>query len=256
MSTDLPTEPLRLTFDSNAFFAGMRNFCISAIDGDFGSALGAALKGLKDTLSTDGSPGYRAQLLLHSALAATVKDVLTKELLHRRMLEVLVPLSVREEAYSKKLLEYLKKVELSIDADFISNPRQHHFTSELRRQLEQWLQLYLRYNHAQAKTLAAAFPYHFTRHLAQEWSGNEALYEPIRQYFDNPFFTALKKQEQMLAYQAKLLGLYARPAFGEEGLSLHEMYMRPEFRVYKGCIKEKIKKEQFYESQHSFRSTL
>lgn len=251
----LKQEPLTFEFNTATFFTVAKDFCINALDGDWGSAANTALTGLKNGMTNDESPAYRAQLLLNNTLVATVRAILSDSSIHRNMVNDIANKKTRTANYSKDLVKRFTDIAVSIDPDFFDAPQTSDFTKAIRVIFKDWLMGYLRFGEHQADALSATLPYQFTRQLAKEWSGNEDFYQSLITWKDNPFFKATKKLQQQAAYQATLLGLYARPAFDVAEIALAEMYMTPHFRIHKRCI-PKEKQSKFYEKGTNDHSTL
>ncbi|MEM9884365.1 MAG: pentapeptide repeat-containing protein, partial [Bacteroidota bacterium] len=248
--SELQPSNLKFQFDSATFFIAAKDFCINALDGDWGSALNTFLTGIKTGFSNDESPEYRACLLLNNTLASTIKSILSDDPNHLKIVNELANEKTRKKNYTKKLLAQFKKIEVSIDPDFFDTPHTHTFTKEIRSIFRNWLIQYLQFSEHQADALSSTLPYRFTHHLSKEWSGNEQFYEALKTWKDNPFFQATKKIQQQNAYKAKLLGNYARSAFDDPRIALSEMYQKPFFRIHKRCIVEE-KEKKFYENDNA-----
>ena len=247
----LNKEPLKIEFDSESFFGTAKKLCVIALDGDWGTALDAALNGF----TNNGSAGDLAKFLINTTLLETVNAVLSGNSMHREIVNKLASEQIRKENYTEDLLKRFIKIEISIDPDFFAAPQTHPFTKKIRAIFRDWLIGYLRFSEHQADALSATLPYQFTRQLAKEWNGKEEFYKTLITWRDNPFFPAYKKLQQQAAYKADLLGLYARSAFDDARIALAEMYEAPYFRVHNRCIPDDGR-NKFYEKKVNENSTL
>jgi len=226
------------TFKSKPFFDKLTGFVVSAADGDWGTATSKVL-GMASVETVE----EKAFELILSALGNACREIFTDDIEHQKMLDAIPNLYTRTETLNADFKAVLKDIELSIDQSFFIAPHKTKFIKELVPIYEQWLRQQLGFTAAQSRTLSALVPLRFQYELAGLWAHRSEHYKEIKDFFSNPFFEGIVQESEKAIYYYNLKNYYSQPVFGSPEMTLADIYVEPNFKVYKKAYdKKQLKK--------------
>lgn len=232
------------TFKSEPFFQRLKGAVVSAADTDFGTATSQIL-GMASVETVE----EKAFELILSALGNACHNILKGDDEHQEMLNAVFSLNTQNQILNADFKATLEDIELSIDKSFFTAPHKTKFIKTLVPIYEQWLYKVIGFTAVQSRTLSTLLPFKFQYELAERWSNKPEYYKEIKDFFDNPFFEGIEQEGKKAAYYYELKKYYTDPVFASPEMTLADIYVKPNFKVYKKAYNEKqlrqFKKEDF-----------
>jgi len=235
MENQNPTQLHLITsnFKTKTFFDRLGKSVVATLDTDFGTALVELLGTVQDE-----SVATKCLELIFNALAKSCRGILKADDERQKMLDAIPNLVERSKGLKKDIADKLVELEIAIDTTFFDAPHKTDFIQAIKPIYQEWLQHQIGFTAAQSKSLAAALPLEFRKELARLWTEKPDYYKEIKTYFDNPFFKSIKEDQLRTSYYTELQSHYSKPVFGSPEMMLADIYIEPNFKVYKRCFPE------------------
>jgi len=227
------------SFKSQAFFSRLGKAVISAADTDFGTAAAQILG-----TANDKTVERKAFDLIVEALGNACRNILIADEEAKKILDAISNLSSRAKSLNTDIAKKLIDLKLSIGHSFFAAPHKSQFIKEIKALYQIWLYEQIALTYAQSESLAALLPIKFLEELAFLWSKNTEEYTEIEEYFKNPFFKAIEENHKKAVYYADLQAHYAHPVFGSPEMTLSDIYIAPDFKVYKDYCPTELSEEK------------
>ncbi len=233
-------------FKSREFFQLLTEGLVNLGNMKFGSLAHSVL-----TMSKHKDAPQKAFYLISTALGEACRKILTEDEAHQGMLDVQLSLANDATILREEIVEKLIELDLSIDVSFFAAPHRTDFIHEIKALFQIWLKEQIGFTEAQSKSFSARLPGHFLVCLIEIWNNDPSYFKEVKTFFNNPFFQALVKEKKFHKYYTQIQSGFVQPVLGSPKMTLADIYIEPNFKVYKKCSKKdiasyKLDKDGFY----------
>ncbi|MFN6527081.1 pentapeptide repeat-containing protein [Nostoc sp. ChiSLP03a] len=192
-----------------------------AIDGALGKWEEVAKGALDATaaLGLGSAPEEVAWLLIYRSLVEAIVSLVkgNQELLFEK------PNESDLELLCDRLNDSLESIELRIDQDFFSRPKDLPILEAIKAAFADWLK-YFSVNQAQAQTISHRLPTYFVYALHEEWAKHPEKYACLKEELDTPFTQANEREQSWQRYLAWLQKQVEEPML-LEAFGLKQVYV-------------------------------
>ncbi|MEH2117067.1 pentapeptide repeat-containing protein [Nostoc sp.] len=188
------------------------------------------------------APEEVAWLLIYRSLVEAIVSLIkeNQELLFEK------PNESDLELLCDRLNDSLETIELRIDQDFFSRPKDLPILEAIKTAFADWLK-YFSVNQAQAQTISHRLPTYFVYALHEEWAKHPEKYACLKEELDTPFTQANEREQSWQRYLAWLQKQVEEPML-LEAFGLKQVYVP--LRAY---YKQKVAGEKSEEFERRVR---
>ncbi|MBN4003969.1 pentapeptide repeat-containing protein [Nostoc sp. LPT] len=188
------------------------------------------------------APEEVAWLLIYRSLVEAIVSLVkgNQELLFEK------PNEKDLELLCDRLNHSLESIELRIDQDFFSHPKDLPILEAIKTAFADWLK-YFSVNQAQAQTISHRLPTYFVYALHEEWAKHPEKYACLKAKLDTPFTQANEREQSWQRYLAWLQKQVEEPML-LEAFGLKQVYVP--LRAY---YKQKVAGEKSEEFERRLR---
>ncbi|MEH2104713.1 pentapeptide repeat-containing protein [Nostoc sp.] len=227
-------KPIKADFKE--LFKSLGKGVIDGVLGKWEEVAKDAVEGVT-ALGLAAAPEEVAWLLIYRSLVEAIVSLVkgNQELLFEK------PNQSDFELLCDRLNHSLESIELRIDQDFFSRPKELPILEAIKTAFADWLK-YFSVNQAQALTISHRLPTYFVFALHEEWAKHPDKYACLKEELDTPFTQANEREQSWQRYLAWLQKQVEEPMFSE-AFGLKQVYV-PLHAYYKQKIAGK-KEEEF-----------
>ena len=226
-------KPIKANFKE--LFKSLGKGVINGAPGQWGEVAKDAVEATA-ALGLGSAPGEVAWLLIYRSLVEAIESLVkgNQELLFEK------PNESDLDLLCDRLNHSLESIELRIDQDFFSRPKDLPILEPIKTAFADWLK-YFSVNQAQALTISHRLPTYFVFALHEEWAKHPEKYASLKE-LNTPFTPANEREQSWQRYLAWLQKQVEEPMF-LEAFGLKQVYV-PLHAYYKQKIGGK-KSEEF-----------
>ncbi|MHC5756701.1 pentapeptide repeat-containing protein [Nostoc sp.] len=226
-------KPIKADFKE--LFKSLGKGVIDGVLGKWEEVAKDAVEGVT-ALGLAAAPEEVAWLLIYRSLVEAIVSLVkgNQELLFEK------PNQSDFELLCDRLNHSLESIELRIDQDFFSRPKDLPILEAIKTAFADWLK-YFSVNQAQAQTISHRLPTYFVFALHEEWAKHPEKYACLKEELDTPFTQANKREQSWQRYLAWLQKQVEEPML-LEAFGLKQVYV-PLHAYYKQKVAGEKSKE-------------
>jgi uncharacterized protein YjbI with pentapeptide repeats len=204
--------------DFKELFKSLGKGVIDGVLGKWEEVAKDALDGVT-ALGLTAAPEEVAWLLIYRSLVEAIVSLIkgNQELLFEK------PNESDLELLCDRLNHSLESIELRIDQDFFSRPKDLPILEAIKTAFADWLK-YFSVNQAQALTISYRLPTYFVFALHEEWAKHPEKYACLKEELDTPFTQANEREQSWQRYLAWLQKQVEEPML-LEAFGLKQVYV-------------------------------
>lgn len=227
-------KPIKADFKE--LFKSLGKGVINGVFGQWGEVAKDAVEATA-ALGLGSAPEEVAWLLIYRSLVEAIVSLVkgNQELLFAK------PNESDFEELCDRLNHSLESIELRIDQDFFSRPKDLPILEPIKTAFADWLK-YFSVNQAQALTISHRLPTYFVYALHEEWAKHPEKYACLKEELDTPFTQANEREQSWQRYLAWLQKQVEEPML-LEAFGLKQVYV-PLHAYYKQKVGNE-KSEEF-----------
>ncbi|MDZ7970147.1 MAG: pentapeptide repeat-containing protein [Nostoc sp. DedSLP03] len=227
--------------DFKELFKSLGKGVINGVLGQWGEVAKDAVEATS-ALGLGSAPEEVAWLLIYRSLVQAIVSLIkgNQELLFEK------PNESDLELLCDRLNDSLESIELRIDQDFFSRPKDLLILEAIKAAFADWLK-YFSVNEAQALTISHRLPTYFVFALHEEWAKHPEKYACLKEELDTPFTQANEREQSWQRYLAWLQKQVEEPML-LEAFGLKQVYVP--LRAY---YKQKVEGEKSEEFERRVR---
>ncbi|MBD2523423.1 pentapeptide repeat-containing protein [Nostoc sp. FACHB-133] len=209
-------KPIKADFKE--LFKSLGKGAINGVLGQWGEVAKDALEATT-ALGLSAAPEEVAWLLIYRSLVEAIVSLVkgNQELLFEK------PNEGDLELLCDRLNDSLVSIELRIDQDFFSRPKDLPILEAIKTAFADWLK-YFSVNQAQALTISHRLPTYFVYALHEEWAKHPEKYACLKEELDTPFTQANEREQSWQRYLAWLQKQVEEPML-LEAFGLKQVYV-------------------------------
>ncbi|QLE43987.1 hypothetical protein FD723_28490 [Nostoc sp. C052] len=210
-------KPIKADFKE--LFKSLGKGAINGVLGQWGEVAKDALEATT-ALGLSAAPEEVAWLLIYRSLVEAIVSLVkgNQELLFEK------PNESDLELLCDRLNHSLESIELRIDQDFFSRPKDLPILEPIKIAFADWLK-YFSVNEAQALTISHRLPTYFVFALHEEWAKHPEKYACLKEELDTPFTQANEREQSWQRYLAWLQRQVEEPMMLLEAFGLKQVYV-------------------------------
>jgi dihydroneopterin aldolase len=204
--------------DFKELFKSLGKGVINGVFGQWGEVAKDAVEATA-ALGLGSAPEEVAWLLIYRSLVEAIVSLIkgNQELLFEQ------PNESDLELLCDRLNHSLESIELRIDQDFFSRPKDLPILEAVKTAFADWLK-YFSVNQAQALTISYRLPTYFVYALHEEWAKHPEKYACLKEELNTPFTQANEREQSWQRYLAWLQKQVEEPML-LEAFGLKQVYV-------------------------------
>ncbi|MCC5607289.1 pentapeptide repeat-containing protein [Nostoc sp. CHAB 5834] len=209
-------KPIKADFKE--LFKSLGKGVINGVFGQWGEVAKDAVEATA-ALGLGSAPEEVAWLLIYRSLVEAIVSLVkgNQELLFEK------PNESDLDLLCDRLNDSLESIELRIDQDFFSRPKDLPILEAIKTAFADWLK-YFSVNQAQALTISHRLPTYFVYALHEEWAKHPEKYACLKEELDTPFTQANEREQSWQRYLAWLQKQVEEPML-LEAFGLKQVYV-------------------------------
>ncbi|MEH1785419.1 MAG: pentapeptide repeat-containing protein [Nostoc sp.] len=233
--------------DFKELFKSLGKGVINGVLGHWGEVAKDAVEATA-AIGLGSAPEEVAWLLIYRSLVEAIVSLVkgNQELLFEK------PNKSDLDLLCDRLNDSLVSIELRIDQDFFSRPKDLPILEPIKTAFADWLK-YFSVNQAQAQTISHRLPTYFVLALHEEWAKHPEKYACLKEELDTPFTQANEREQSWQRYLAWLQKQVEEPMLLEAFclkqvyIPLHAYYKRKVAGEKSEEFKRRVREDEKYQ---------